>query len=313
MERLRNSLSSSNPLLSHQLSQSAPSQNAAFQDHHRWARREPRQHISSVCSVGNESSSILDEVSDVLSGISPNELPDIESDDEEEDISQDENFDKDSSDDSDDDEDNDGKGSGSKKDRHFWQYNVQAKGPKGQKIVLKTKIEDPHVLNEIVDPVFSGDVKLQGIKHSGKARRGDGNDLTSNPRKLAAIGKELDHLSRVINDLTPVSEQPFNSRCKSRKEKNKLASRACRLKKKAQHEANKLKCHGLEEEHHDLTMAIIKAKEILSAKVDPNLSVDQNNLTSQLETEVKARLKNKCAGHTTEYVNRQIEKYIKDA
>ena len=55
--------------------------------------------------------------------------------------------------------------SGSKKERHFWQYNVQAKGPKGQKINFETKIDDPHVLNEIVDPVFSGDVKMQGIKH----------------------------------------------------------------------------------------------------------------------------------------------------
>ena len=39
------------------------------------------------------------------------------------------------------------------------------KGPKGQKIVVETKMEDPHVLNDIVDPVFSGDVQLQGIKH----------------------------------------------------------------------------------------------------------------------------------------------------
>ena len=55
--------------------------------------------------------------------------------------------------------------SGGKKERHFWQYNVQAKGPKGQKINFETRIDDPHVLNEIVDPVFSGDVQLQGIKH----------------------------------------------------------------------------------------------------------------------------------------------------
>ena len=46
-----------------------------------WARREPRQHISSVCSVGD--SSIADEVNDVLSGLSPNDdLQDIPSDDE---------------------------------------------------------------------------------------------------------------------------------------------------------------------------------------------------------------------------------------
>ena len=43
----------------------------------------------------------------------------------------------------------------------------------------------------------------------------------------------------------------FQSRTKSRKEKNKLASRACRLKKKAQHEANKIKLCGLEDEHSE--------------------------------------------------------------
>ena len=41
-------------------------------------------------------------------------------------------------------------------------------------------------------------------------------------------------------------------RTKSRKDKNKLASRACRLKKKAQHEANKIKLSGLEDEHSKL-------------------------------------------------------------
>ena len=49
---------------------------------------------------------------------------------------------------------------------------------------------------------------------------------------------------------------PFNARCKSRKEKNKMASRACRLKKKAQHEANKLKCVGLAEEHREYCLLV---------------------------------------------------------
>lgn len=68
---------------------------------------------------------------------------------------------------------------------------------------------------------------------------------------MHSIGKELDKLGRTINDMTPVSELPFNVRPKSRKEKNKLASRACRLKKKAQHEANKIKLFGLETEHSE--------------------------------------------------------------
>jgi hypothetical protein len=53
----------------------------------------------------------------------------------------------------------------SKKERYFWQYNVQAKGPKGQRLVLKTRFEDPHVLNEVTDPVFSPECSVRGIKH----------------------------------------------------------------------------------------------------------------------------------------------------
>lgn len=53
---------------------------------------------------------------------------------------------------------------GSKKERYFWQYNVQAKGPKGQRLVIKTHAEDPHVLNEVTDPVFSPSCSVRGIK-----------------------------------------------------------------------------------------------------------------------------------------------------
>lgn len=53
---------------------------------------------------------------------------------------------------------------------------------------------------------------------------------TANPKKLLMIGLELKKLSKTINDLTPVAEVPVNSKSNSRKEKNKLASRACRLK-----------------------------------------------------------------------------------
>lgn len=60
---------------------------------------------------------------------------------------------------------------------------------------------------------------------SGKARKGDGNDLTPNPRKLSVIGKELDRLNKVIAEMTPVADLPTAVKSRSRKEKNKLASR----------------------------------------------------------------------------------------
>lgn len=322
---IRNSLSASNPLLSQQLSTSAPVNQSYISEaalaasgsgHTRaWSRREQRPHYSSVCSVG-ETSTLAEEVNEVLAKVDPNDLQDIASDDEDE-----EQFPTNDIQTTDDESDLEGTspstsklntstGSSGKKERHFWQYNVQAKGPKGQKINFETRIEDPHVLNDIVDPVFSGEVQLQGIKHSGKARRGDGNDLTANPKKLAAIGKELDQLSKVINDLTPVSEMPFGARCKSRKEKNKLASRACRLKKKAQHEANKLKCKGLHDEHNDLTLAIEKAKALLLEKADPHSTRSQKEITDEFDRVVHQATNLQCAGQTSQFVNSMIEKHM---
>lgn len=65
------------------------------------------------------------------------------------------------------DSNNNQKYSGSKKNaRFFWQYNVQAKGPKGQRLVIKTQAEDPHHLNEVTDPVFSPNCSVRGIKVS---------------------------------------------------------------------------------------------------------------------------------------------------
>jgi len=157
--------------------------------------------------------------------------------------------------------------------------------------------------------VFSDNVSVHGIKHSGKARRGDGNDLTANPKKLAAIGKELEKLNKDINSLTPVSEVPFPTRTKSRKEKNKLASRACRLKKKAQHEANKLKLHGLEEEHNELIRSMQQVKRILQAKWSGDGSGQQEQLTGEAERILKQSQKNYVSGRTTEYVNMMIAKY----
>ena len=105
------------------------------------------------------------------------------------------------------------------------------------------------MLNQFEDPVFDPELNQNKYKHNGKARRGDGNDVNANPWKLYQIGRELAHLGRQMNGMVPVSEMPSPARSKTRKEKNKYASRACRLKKKAQHEAHKLKLHGLHQEH----------------------------------------------------------------
>ncbi|MEQ2300863.1 hypothetical protein AMECASPLE_030184, partial [Ameca splendens] len=82
-----------------------------------------------------------------------------------------------------------------------------------------------------------------------KARKTDASDLTPNPQKLHNIGEQLQKLNAAIKGMGPVNDLPAVARARSRKEKNKLASRACRLKKKAQHEANKIKLCGLNQEY----------------------------------------------------------------
>ncbi|XP_053969548.1 protein CREBRF homolog [Anastrepha ludens] len=280
-----------------------------------WKRREPRQHLLSTGSLAEAESFSSLSTGSVLS---PDGIDFSQDDDD--DASTDynsDNYDDLSSDGSDNDDDSrttiTGHLSSSKgKERYFWQYNVQAKGPKGKRLVFQARLEDPHVLNEATDPVFSPNCSVRGIKvfkHSGKARKGDGNDLTPNPRKLHIIGKELDKLSRTINDMTPVSELPFNVRPKSRKEKNKLASRACRLKKKAQHEANKIKLFGLEIEHKRLLNGIFELKQALALKYqNPNNSEHNEAVDQRIEQIYKtAQTGLRIAGDTTDFVNKVLE------
>ncbi|KAK3874705.1 hypothetical protein Pcinc_020361 [Petrolisthes cinctipes] len=328
------SLSAANPLLSARLSSSAPTRNCSLEQ--AWQRREPRQHLLSTGSLAEEfggSASSLSTVGGILSP-SGHDLS-IDEGIASEDESDNEHYDSESDNDSVVSEDM-GSLSGSlgKKERYFWQYNVQAKGPKGQRVSINQQQRDPHSLTSVMDPVFSPLCSIQGIKHSGKARRGDGNDLTPNPRKLVSIGRELDKLNKTINDMTPVSELPFNIRPKSRKEKNKLASRACRLKKKAQHEANKIKLYGLEQEHKGMISLLEEARGVLLRKVETgggggahsppplhtptHLQLQSSSSTSpsntishitllNLEKLCKMRTKQRIAGQTTDFVNKVIE------
>ncbi|XP_038213866.1 protein CREBRF homolog [Zerene cesonia] len=284
-----------------QLSSSAPTHLTMEQI---WQRREPRKHLLSTSSLAEAGS-----VSSLSGGLLSPGTGDFSQDEDDRDVESDEDSDRyeDLSSDESNDESPEKKEArhNAKKERYFWQYNVQAKGPKGQRLVLKKKSEDPHVLNSVTDPVFSPNCNVKGIKHSGKARKGDGNDLTPNPRKLYLIGLELDNLGKIINDMIPVSELPFNVRPKTRKEKNKLASRACRLKKKAQHEANKLKLYGLQQEHKRLINGIHQMKQIIGNRVtNPDNNVEW---TSHLNNIVSTATEVKIAGKTSEFVNTILE------
>ena len=58
-----------------------------------------------------------------------------------------------------------------------------------------------------------------------KGRKSESEDMVPNPAKLLNIGRELDRLNKIISGLKPINEVPQHSRGRSRREKNKLASR----------------------------------------------------------------------------------------
>ncbi|GFY55496.1 protein CREBRF homolog [Trichonephila inaurata madagascariensis] len=192
--------------------------------------------------------------------------------------------------------------------RYFWQYNMQSKGPKGRsKMKLSGKSTNVHDLSKVADPVFSTSSSIAGGKHSGKIRKGDGNDLTPNPKKLYNIGLELEKLNCLIDGLVPVNELPMNARTKSRKEKNKLASRACRLKKKAQHEANKLKLFGLQQEQKCLLLYINEIKKLVRNKVRHFKRHKDQSIIASIESLKLRKPVTKVAGCSADFVNNVLK------
>lgn len=73
--------------------------------------------------------------------------------------------------------------------------------------------------------VLYSTVLCSGKKGRRKARKTDASDLTPNPQKLHNIGEQLQKLNAAIDGMGPVNDLPAVARARSRKEKNKLASR----------------------------------------------------------------------------------------
>ncbi|XP_017348272.1 CREB3 regulatory factor isoform X1 [Ictalurus punctatus] len=190
------------------------------------------------------------------------------------------------------------------KRRYFWEYSEQLT-PSKQERMLKPSEWDR-------DTLPSNMYQKNGLHHGKytlkKSRRTDVEDLTPNPRKLLQIGNELRKLNKVISDLTPVSELPLTARPRSRKEKNKLASRACRLKKKAQYEANKVKLWGLGTEYDRLLFVINTIKEEIVNRVQDNSNNNGTSMAEKLDKLIEETLvQPPVAGQTSDFVNQILE------
>lgn len=130
-----------------------------------------------------------------------------------------------------------------------------------------------------------------------------GDDFSPNPERLLHINDQLKRLNKMMNDMTPVNEMPTHAKNKGRRERNKLASRACRLKKKATYEANKLKLHGLEREREILVMAISQLRQ----QIERRTSGEMKCMVDVWNEVAKPAIEFRVAGRLNDYVSEMLE------
>ncbi|XP_036396193.1 CREB3 regulatory factor-like isoform X2 [Megalops cyprinoides] len=197
------------------------------------------------------------------------------------------------------------------KRRCFWEYNHGHGHGQGQEAGLRRagfRWPLPWSSSTLPSSLYRREgTSGNGKKGRRKARKTDASDLTPNPQKLCNIGEQLHKLNVAIDGMRHVSDLPVVARARSRKEKNKLASRACRLKKKAQHEANKIKLWGLNQEYENLLGALLRIKDMIRQRVESSEVDNERGMTKKLEDILKESAGPLVAGRTKEFVERILE------
>ena len=215
---------------------------------------------------------------------------------------------------------------------YFWQYNAQ-----GKQRPKPSSTTDPYSVNEeFKDPIFNSDEieepESQQLRHPGKARRGDGTDTTPNPTLLNSIGKLLSQLNNEIAAIqqpgTSLQEDKMDDflgtpskRLKhpsggtdlgsvNRREKNMLASRVCRLKRKAQHEANKIIMSGLKEEFGNVIRSISSVEQMLHERILTGGLPSQPSFTQEFQQRITTNSGSgvSVAGRASEFVLGVLQK-----
>lgn len=211
-----------------------------------------------------------------------------------------------------------------KKRRHYWECNLFSEADLGRdgekdrgraKERYEERDEDKYEGDIIWGPstlpttlCLKEGTSTNGKRGQRKARRTDASDLTPSPGKLQSLGEQLHTLSSALEGLTPVSDLPVTARAPTRKERNKLASRACRLKKKAQHEANKIKLWGLNQEYDGLLWAVLQVKELIRQRVESREEdTERGCLRERLEHILKESAGPRVAGRGKAFVERILK------
>nr|XP_046214225.1 CREB3 regulatory factor-like isoform X2 [Oncorhynchus gorbuscha] len=205
-----------------------------------------------------------------------------------------------------------------KKRRRYWECSLGRDGEKDRQRAEERneeRDEDKYEGDIICGPstlpttmCLKEGISTNGKRGQRKARRTDASDLTPSPGKLQSLGEQLHTLSSALEGLTPVSDLPVTARTPTRKERNKLASRACRLKKKAQHEANKIKLWSLNQEYDGLLWAVLQIKELIRQRVESREEdTERGCLRERLEDILKESAGPRVAGRGKAFVERILK------
>lgn len=190
--------------------------------------------------------------------------------------------------------------------RYFWQYNLQSRGPKARRVFSPIDETDFHILSKCVDPV-NDNIDSSSADNSSLLRQNRKGSFQPDAVRLLSIGSRIERLENKHKMLAA-----NNSKMKKNigKEKNKIASRVCRLRRKAQHESNKIKLQGLDKEHGQLMQVCVSLLLVMDCFFNQmsqgNGAQWTSNLTDYLKTFISKYLSFMVAGHTVAYVNKEL-------
>ncbi|MES1903478.1 MAG: hypothetical protein MHPSP_003300, partial [Paramarteilia canceri] len=104
----------------------------------------------------------------------------------------------------------------------------------------------------------------------------DVRDRTPDPVKLLVLRAKMQQITGLMDNLHTLSDNSVRLKAMKKKEKNRLASKCCRLKKKALFEANLIILNGLMKEKESVQQILMKLRLVMANFLDKTNFTDQN-------------------------------------
>ncbi|XP_067950474.1 protein CREBRF homolog [Watersipora subatra] len=173
----------------------------------------------------------------------------------------------------------------------WWEYGSQSKGPKRMQFDIRVPVESSHQRLHFEDPASQTSI-YPNISHAGRMRLGEGNDITPDAPLLKSLREKIKSTKEKLDKWSTSSH--------SSSPKPVISSRLSRLRRRANHEANKIIFAGITTEREALLGVIQKVQSLMETQQDTPIQLLEyfNSLRQKLPTPV--------AGVKVDYIDKVL-------